>query len=66
MPPSVTTARTGGHGGLSELLPVGEVDAAIVLSHAEREVPPDQVVPCWRRSRRRQCRGRARDTEYEQ
>lgn len=32
-PRSVTTARTGCHGGLSELVPAGEVDAATVLSH---------------------------------
>jgi hypothetical protein len=44
MPRSVTTARTGCHGGLSELVPVDEVDAATVLSHTQREFPPDQVL----------------------
>lgn len=33
LPRSVTTARTGCHGVLSEFVPVDEVDAATVLSH---------------------------------
>jgi len=57
VPPSVTTARTGCHGGLSESVPVDEVDAATVLSHTRREIPPDQVLALWCRSRRRQCLG---------
>jgi hypothetical protein len=61
VPRSVTTARTGCHGGLSESVPADEVDAATVLSHARREIPPDQVLAPWCRSRRRQClRTRAR------
>ena len=39
MPRSVTTARTGCHGGLSEFVPVDEVDAATVRSHTQREIP---------------------------
>ena len=55
VPRPVTTARTGCHGGLSEFVPVDEVDAATVLSHTQREIPPDQVLAPWCRSRRRQC-----------
>lgn len=55
MPRSVTTARTGCHGGLSEFVPVDEVDAATVRSHTQREIPPDQVPALWCRSRRRRC-----------
>lgn len=51
---SVTTARTRCHGGLSEFVPADEVDAATVLSHTQREVPPDQVLASLCRSRRRQ------------
>jgi hypothetical protein len=53
VPRSVTTARTGCHGGLSEFVPVDEVDAATVLSHTQREIPPDQVLATWCRSHRR-------------
>jgi hypothetical protein len=55
MPRSVTTARTECHGGLSEFVTVDEVDAATVLSHTQREIPADQVLVLWCRSRRRQC-----------
>lgn len=55
MPRSVTTARAGCHGDLSEFVPVDEVGAATVLSHNQREIPPDQVLALWCRPRRRQC-----------
>ena len=64
LPRSVTTARTGCHGGLSEFVPVDEVDAATVLSHTQREIPPDQVLALWCRSRRGNACGRERNAEY--
>jgi hypothetical protein len=61
---SVTTARTGYHGGLSEFVPVDEVDAATVLSHTQREIPPDQVLGSGVARADGNACGRARNPEY--
>jgi hypothetical protein len=64
VPRSATTARTGCHGGLSEFVPVDEVDAATVLSHTSGR---SRRIRYWRPgvapAAANAC-GRARNAEY--
>jgi hypothetical protein len=48
VPRSVTTARTGCHGGLSEFVPGGRGGRSnCSRAHTQQEIPPDQVLALW-------------------